>query len=99
MEVFDAVRTVLAVRSYQPTPVPPALVQRIVEAGRLTGSSMNQQPWHFVVVENRDTLRRLGGGAKTGSYVAQGRDRRSASPPRFSRPRQSRDGSRTLHRR
>ena len=71
MEVFDAVRTVLAVRSYQPTPVPPALVKRIVEAGRLTGSSMNQQPWHFVVVENRDTLRRLGGVAKTGPYIAQ----------------------------
>jgi nitroreductase len=25
----------------------------------LTGSSMNRQPWHFIVVENRDTLRQL----------------------------------------
>jgi nitroreductase len=45
--------------------------QRIVEAGRLTGSSMNGQPWHFIVVENRETLRRLGALARTGPYIAQ----------------------------
>jgi nitroreductase len=73
MEVFDAVRTVLAVRAYQDKPMPPEVVRRIVEAGRLTGSSMNRQPWHFIVVENRDTLRQLGALAKTGPYIAQAR--------------------------
>jgi nitroreductase len=71
MEVFDAVRTLLAVRNYQDKPVPPEVVRRIIEAGRLTGSSMNRQPWHFIVVENRDTLRQLGALAKTGPYIAQ----------------------------
>ena len=71
MQVFDAVRTVLAVRSYQDKPVPPDVVRRIVEAGRLTASSMNGQPWHFIVVENRDTLRQLGALARTGPYIAQ----------------------------
>jgi nitroreductase len=71
MEVFDAVRTVLAVRNYQDKRVPPEVVRRIIEAGRLTGSSMNRQPWHFIVVENRDTLRQLGALAKTGPYIAQ----------------------------
>lgn len=71
MEVFEAVRTVLAVRNYQDKPVPPDIIRRIVEAGRLTGSSMNGQPWHFIVVENRDTLRELGALAPTGPYIAQ----------------------------
>ena len=71
MEVFESVRTVLAVRSYQDKPVPPEVVTRIVEAGRLTASSMNGQPWHFVVVENRDMLRRLAVAARTGPYIAQ----------------------------
>ena len=71
MEVFDAVRTVLAVRTYQDKPVPPVIVRQIVEAGRLTGSSMNQQPWHFIVVENQDTLRQLGALAPSGPYIAQ----------------------------
>lgn len=71
MEVFDAVRTVLAVRDYQDKAVPPDIVRRIVEAGRLTGSSMNGQPWQFIVVEQRETLRQLGAVARTGPYIAQ----------------------------
>lgn len=71
MNVFEAVRTALAVREYQDKAVPPDVVRRIVEAGRLTGSSMNRQPWHFIVIENRDTLRQLGTLAQTGRYIAQ----------------------------
>jgi len=71
MEVFEAIRTVRAIRSYQDKPVPPEVIRQIVAAGRLTGSSMNGQPWHFIVVENRDTLQQLGSIARTGPYVAQ----------------------------
>jgi nitroreductase len=71
MEVFEAVRTILAIREYQDKPVPPETVRRIVEAGRRTGSSMNRQPWHFIVVQNRDRLQELGALAKTGPYIAQ----------------------------
>ncbi len=71
MDVFEAVRTALAVRKYQEKAVPPDVVRRIVEAGWLTGSASNRQPWHFIVVENRDALRKLGGLARTGPYIAQ----------------------------
>jgi nitroreductase len=71
MDVFEALRTLLAVRSYQDRPVPDDVVRRIVEAGRLTGSGMNGQPWHFIVVRDRDMLRRLGALASSGRYVAQ----------------------------
>jgi len=71
MDAFEAVRTLLAVRSYQDKPVPDAVVRRIVDAGRLTGSGMNRQPWHFVVVRDREMLRRLGALASSGRYVAE----------------------------
>ncbi len=71
MEVFEAVRTILAVRSYKDTPVPADVVRRIVEAGRLTGSSKNGQPWHFIVVEDREMLRRLGTASRSGPYISQ----------------------------
>ena len=71
MDVFEAVRTILAVRRYQDRPVPEATVRRIVEAGRLTGSAKNVQPWHFIVVRDRETLRRLGALAQTGPYAAE----------------------------
>ncbi len=51
--------------------MPDAVVRRIVEAGRLTGSGMNRQPWHFIVVRDRETLRKLGAVASSGPYTAQ----------------------------
>jgi nitroreductase len=71
MDVFETVRTALAVRKYQDKPIPPEAVQRIVQAGWLTGSSKNGQPWHFVVVQDRQTLQQLGTLVRTGPYVAQ----------------------------
>jgi len=71
MEVFEAVRTVLAVREFQDKAVPPAAVRRIIEAARLTGSSMNGQPWYFILVQAGETLRQLGAMLRTGPYVAQ----------------------------
>lgn len=71
METFEAIRTVLAVRSFRDQPIPDDIVHEIVEAGRLTASSMNGQPWRFVIVQDKDTLRQLGALAKTGPYIAQ----------------------------
>ncbi|MFN8517043.1 MAG: nitroreductase family protein [Thermomicrobiales bacterium] len=71
MEVYEAIRTILAVRQYQDTPIPDDAVHRIVEAGRLTASASNKQPWHFIVVRERETLRRLGESARSGAYTAQ----------------------------
>ncbi|MEZ4615924.1 MAG: nitroreductase family protein [Caldilineaceae bacterium] len=52
----EAVSTVLAVRSYEDKAIPDAAVRRIVEAAHLTGSSMNRQPWRFIVVDDRAML-------------------------------------------
>lgn len=68
--VFDAVRTVLAVREYQDKPIPNDVLGRIVEAGHLSASASNVQPWHFVVVRDRAGLRELGGLVVTGPYIA-----------------------------
>jgi nitroreductase len=71
MDVFETVRTVLAVRAYQDKPIPVDVVRKIVEAAWLTASSRNGQPWHFIVVENHETLKKLGTLARTGPYIAQ----------------------------
>lgn len=71
MDVFEGIRTLLAVRRYLDRPVPEAVVRKILEAGRLTGSAMNLQPWQFVVIQDRGTLTRLGALARSGPYIAQ----------------------------
>ena len=71
MEVYEAIRTVLAVREFESKPVPDSVVYRIIESARLTASSKNGQPWDFVVVQNRDTLVELGSLVRSGPYNAQ----------------------------
>jgi nitroreductase len=68
--VFEVVRTVLAVREFQDKPIPDEVLRRIVEAAHLSASSVNQQPWHFVVVTKPESLRELGGLIRSGPYVA-----------------------------
>jgi nitroreductase len=69
-QVFEAVRTVLAIREYQDKDVPEEVIRRVAESGHLSASAGNRQPWHFVVVRDRETLKRLGSLMRTGPYVA-----------------------------
>jgi nitroreductase len=71
MDTFEAIRTLRAVRAFRDEPVPDEIVRRILEAGRLTASAGNRQPWHFIVVRDKDMLRQLGALAPTGPYIAQ----------------------------
>lgn len=70
MDVFEAVKTMLAVRSYSDRPVGDEEMGRILEAARLTGSSQNKQHWDFVVVREREMLERLAELAPYGSYIS-----------------------------
>jgi nitroreductase len=70
METKEAIRTVLAVREYSDKPVSPQVIRQIVEAARLTGSSQNKQPWHFIVVQQRETLRQIAALSPSGPYIA-----------------------------
>jgi nitroreductase len=46
------------VRDYADTPIPDDLRHRILDAGRLSGSSRNRQQWEFVVVTDKEALAR-----------------------------------------
>lgn len=61
----------MAVREYDDRPVPGDVLKRILEAGFLTASASNVQPWHFVLVRDRDSLARIGSLVRTGPYIAK----------------------------
>lgn len=48
-------------RGTLPDALPPDLVLRLLDAGRLSGSSRNGQPWTFVVPGGRDRIEELAG--------------------------------------
>jgi nitroreductase len=59
MDVWDAIRKKRAVREFRPEPLAETHIQRILDAGRRSQSSKNSQPWHFIAVQDRDTLQKL----------------------------------------
>ncbi len=65
-QLFELVRTKRAVREFKDEPIPDEIVRQILEAGRLSGSAKNMQPWHFVAVRGRETLKSL---SKCGAYA------------------------------
>lgn len=59
LETWDAIRARRNVREYLDQPIAEADLERILEAGRRTPSSKNEQRWDFVVVTDKEDLKRL----------------------------------------
>ncbi|MCS6927389.1 MAG: nitroreductase family protein [Candidatus Binatia bacterium] len=70
MDVFECICTRPAIRSFRPDPLPAEVVNKILEAGRQAHSQRNRQPWRFIVIQDRDTLKQIGALAPTGPYIA-----------------------------
>ncbi len=58
-EFYEAVRTRRTVRDFRPDPVPRAVIESCLKAAATAPSGANQQPWHFVVVEDAETKRHI----------------------------------------
>ncbi len=69
METWDAIRSRRNTREYQDRPIDPADLDRILEAGRRSPSSMNEQPWDFIVVTDRSTLERMADLWRFGAHI------------------------------
>jgi nitroreductase len=56
VDTYLAIASRREVRDYADSPLPDDVVRRILDAGRLSGSSQNTQRWEFVVVSDKDAL-------------------------------------------
>ncbi len=59
MDTMKAIKSLRAVRQFENRPIPDEALNRILEAGRWTGSAKNVQAWQFIVVRERATLEKL----------------------------------------
>jgi nitroreductase len=59
MQVADAIRTKSAIRKFDARPLPQAAVTAILNAGRRSQSSKNEQAWHFIAIQDKRILRAL----------------------------------------
>ena len=59
MDAYLAIASRRDERRYRPDPLPDQVVARILDAGRLSGSASNRQPWTFVIPTSRERLERI----------------------------------------
>jgi nitroreductase len=70
MDAFECIKTKLEVREFRTQDVPSEIRSNVLEAARLTGTGMNTQHWRFILVENKDNLKKLADDSTSGGWVA-----------------------------
>ena len=67
MDTYRTIRSLRSIRQFDLSrPIDEAALHRILQAGRMSGSSKDSQPWWFIVIKDRTLLQTI---AKTGDYA------------------------------
>ncbi len=67
MDTYQSILSLRSVRQFDLSrSIEEAALRRILQAGRMSGSSKDSQPWWFIVIRDRARLQAL---AKTGDYA------------------------------
>ncbi len=70
MNVMDAIRLKRAVRKFHDVPLPDDVVHAILNAGRRSQSSKNNQAWQFIAIRDRSVLKALSTCGEWAGHIA-----------------------------
>lgn len=70
---IDFLLSLRQVREYLDRPVPEHVIDDVLRVARWSGSARNRQPWEFIVVEDRETLRQIAAADGYAKHVAAAR--------------------------
>ena len=59
MDTFECIKTKIEVREFSKQDVPSEIRIKVLEAARLTGTGLNTEHWRFILVDNKDNLKKL----------------------------------------
>lgn len=69
-KIIDLLQTRSSARRFQPTPIPASVLDDILEAGRLSPSGGNQQPWRFGVITSPTRIAQIAQVAHQQMWIA-----------------------------
>lgn len=70
MEAFEAIGKRVSVRKYSDKAIEKEKLEKIVEAGRLAPTARAEEPWEFIVVTDKEHLRRMADITDYGKFMA-----------------------------
>ncbi|MGD2295262.1 MAG: nitroreductase family protein, partial [Candidatus Aminicenantes bacterium] len=71
MSILDVIRRRRSTRKYKSDPIPEEVFLRVMEAARLAPSGKNLQPWHFVIVKDKDIKDKLAVASAHQYFIAE----------------------------
>lgn len=69
MQAKEAISQRCSVRKFLPRPVPGKLLEELIAAARYAPTARNIQPWEFVAIAEKKTLKALGEIAENGRFL------------------------------
>jgi len=69
--ITELLRSRFSVRKFQDKPVPEEVIQAMLEAGRISPSGGNEQPWTFGVITDRNLIARIAETAYRQEWIAR----------------------------
>ena len=70
MEAIEAIHTRRSVRKFEERAVDDETIEKLLHAAMMAPSARNQQPWHFVVLRESTTLRKIAEGCPNAGMAA-----------------------------
>jgi nitroreductase len=70
MDAYTCIRTKRDTRGYDDRPISEESLERILQAGRMSGSSKDTQPWRFIVLQQEGRKRELVPCGKFAEHIA-----------------------------
>ncbi|MFZ2411313.1 MAG: nitroreductase family protein [Candidatus Methanoperedens sp.] len=69
MDVLEAIRNRSVVRQFKSEIIPDDVLQKILEAARWAPSPFNTQPWEFIIIRDKETLKSISKYARYSGYL------------------------------
>ncbi len=69
MDVLEAIRNRCAVRQFKSEIIPDDVLRKILEAARWAPSPFNTQPWEFIIIKDKETLKSISKYARYSGYL------------------------------
>ncbi len=69
MEAYKTILTKLDVRQFDSKKVPAEVKLRVLEAARATGTGLNKQEWRFILIQEKEMVKKLAEDSTSGGWV------------------------------
>ena len=70
MDVSEAIRKRCSVRQFRDGKIQDNVLQKILEAARWAPSPFNTQPWEFIIIKDKETLKAISKYARYSGYLS-----------------------------